>query len=238
MCHQARVRCSYVADDAPIMGGRRTRMSLRPLVTPAGAADQHGLLPVVPTPTGFAFTRCAIGCRATYSPPTPWLAELGADSPMAEDLALAVSLPATGQKLHALQDRCPWTSPSPLKAVPAAVAGPQPPGLLARAHRSAPHPARSEHVGLRRHSPSSRTRDPRAGRADRNPAGHLAFGSGIHLCLGAQLARMEAQAVLRELVARVDRIEVTGTPAWSTNPNLRGLRRLNVRLTPRVPANA
>jgi cytochrome P450 len=66
----------------------------------------------------------------------------------------------------------------------------------------------------------------------------LAFGSGIHLCLGAQLARMEAQAVLRELVARVDRIEVTGTPAWSTNPNLRGLRRLNVRLTPRVPANA
>ena len=80
--------------------------------------------------------------------------------------------------------------------------------------------------------------DPDTFRADRNPAGHLAFGSGIHLCLGAQLARMEAQAVLRELVTRVDRIEVTGTPTWSTNPNLRGLRRLNVRLTPRVPANA
>jgi beta-dihydromenaquinone-9 omega-hydroxylase len=80
--------------------------------------------------------------------------------------------------------------------------------------------------------------DPDIFRADRNPTGHLAFGSGIHLCLGAQLARMEAQAVLRELVTRVDRIDVTGTPAWSTNPNLRGLRRLNVRLSPRVPTNA
>ncbi len=80
--------------------------------------------------------------------------------------------------------------------------------------------------------------DPDTFRADRNPTGHLAFGSGIHLCLGAQLARMEAQAVLREVVERVDRIDVSGTPTWSTNPNLHGLRRLNVRLTPRVPVNA
>jgi beta-dihydromenaquinone-9 omega-hydroxylase len=76
--------------------------------------------------------------------------------------------------------------------------------------------------------------DPDTFRADRNPTGHLAFGSGIHLCLGAQLARMEAQAVLRELVENVGRIEVTGTPTWSTNPNLRGLTRLNVRITRRL----
>ena len=44
--------------------------------------------------------------------------------------------------------------------------------------------------------------DPDTFRAERNPTGHLAFGSGIHLCLGAQLARMEAQAVLREVVRR------------------------------------
>ncbi len=75
--------------------------------------------------------------------------------------------------------------------------------------------------------------DPDTFRADRNPVGHLAFGSGIHLCLGAQLARMEAQAVLRELVDRVERIDITGPPAWSTNPNLRGLTRLNVRLIPK-----
>lgn len=72
--------------------------------------------------------------------------------------------------------------------------------------------------------------DPDTFRVDRNPTGHIAFGSGIHLCLGAQLARMEAQAVLREIVEHVDRIEVTDTPVWSTNPNLRGLTRLNVRL--------
>jgi cytochrome P450 len=70
-------------------------------------------------------------------------------------------------------------------------------------------------------------------RADRNPVGHLAFGHGIHLCLGAQLARMQGQAVLREIVDNFDRIEVAGPPTWSTNANLRGPTRLDVRVTPR-----
>ena len=56
---------------------------------------------------------------------------------------------------------------------------------------------------------------------------------GVHLCLGAQLARMEGQAVLREIVDNVERIEVVGTPSWTTNPNLRGLTEMNVRLTRR-----
>ncbi len=75
--------------------------------------------------------------------------------------------------------------------------------------------------------------DPDVFRADRNPTGHVAFGSGVHLCLGAQLARMEGQAVLREIVDNIERIEVVGTPSWSTNPNLRGLTEMNVRLTRR-----
>jgi cytochrome P450 len=74
--------------------------------------------------------------------------------------------------------------------------------------------------------------DPDTFHAERNPTGHVAFGSGVHLCLGAQLARMEGQAVLREIVDNIDRIEVVGTPSWSTNPNLRGLTRMNVKLTP------
>lgn len=78
--------------------------------------------------------------------------------------------------------------------------------------------------------------DPDTFRADRNPTGHVAFGSGVHLCLGAQLARMEGQAVLREIVERVDRVEVTGIPAWTTNPNLRGLTRLRVAVTRRAAA--
>jgi len=76
--------------------------------------------------------------------------------------------------------------------------------------------------------------DPDVFRADRDPTGHVAFGSGIHLCLGAQLARMQGQAVLREIVDHVDRIEVTQSPTWSTNANLRGPTRLEVRVTRRA----
>lgn len=67
--------------------------------------------------------------------------------------------------------------------------------------------------------------------AARNPS-HVAFGSGIHLCLGAGLARMEGRAVLRELAERVGRVEVAGTPVWTTNSSLRGLARIRVALTP------
>ncbi|HTX95348.1 MAG TPA: cytochrome P450 [Mycobacterium sp.] len=78
--------------------------------------------------------------------------------------------------------------------------------------------------------------DPDVFRADRNPTGHLAFGSGIHSCPGTHLARMEGQAVLREIVTNVDRIEVVEPPAWTTNANLRGLTRLRVAITPRATA--
>ncbi|WP_374025518.1 cytochrome P450 [Mycobacterium sp. HNNTM2301] len=75
--------------------------------------------------------------------------------------------------------------------------------------------------------------DPDVFRADRNPTGNLAFGSGIHSCPGSQLARMEGQAVLGEIVANIDRIEVLGPPEWTTNANLRGLTRLRIAVTPR-----
>jgi cytochrome P450 len=67
--------------------------------------------------------------------------------------------------------------------------------------------------------------------AARNPS-HVAFGSGIHLCLGAGLARMESRAVLRELVERVGRIDIIGTPEWTTNSSLRGLAHMQVALAP------
>jgi cytochrome P450 len=73
--------------------------------------------------------------------------------------------------------------------------------------------------------------------ASRNPS-HVAFGSGIHLCLGASLARMESRAVLRELVERVQRIDIIGAPEWTTNSSLRGLARMQVALTPRVESPA
>lgn len=74
--------------------------------------------------------------------------------------------------------------------------------------------------------------DPDVFRTDRNPRTHVGFGFGAHLCLGAPLARMEAHAVLRELVNRVSRVAITGPPAWSTNSSLRGPTRLPVVLHP------
>jgi beta-dihydromenaquinone-9 omega-hydroxylase len=78
--------------------------------------------------------------------------------------------------------------------------------------------------------------DPDVFRADRNPTGHLGFGSGIHSCPGTRLARMEGQAVLREIVDNVDRIEVVESPTWTTNTTLLGLTRLPVSVTPRATA--
>jgi cytochrome P450 len=43
---------------------------------------------------------------------------------------------------------------------------------------------------------------------------------------------MESRAVLRELVERAQRIDVVGTPEWTTNSSLRGLARMQVALVP------
>lgn len=69
-------------------------------------------------------------------------------------------------------------------------------------------------------------------RVDRHPRTHVGFGYGAHLCIGAPLARLEAQAVLRELVERVSRISADGETIWSENISLRGPTRLPIRLTP------
>ena len=68
--------------------------------------------------------------------------------------------------------------------------------------------------------------DPDRFAIERNPTDHLAFGLGIHFCLGAHLARLEASIVLGELLDRSVSIELAGEPAWNGNPTLRGLARL------------
>ena len=47
-----------------------------------------------------------------------------------------------------------------------------------------------------------------------NASSHLAFGFGQHFCLGAHLARMEIRALFRELLGRLDQIELVGEPTW------------------------
>jgi cytochrome P450 len=73
--------------------------------------------------------------------------------------------------------------------------------------------------------------DPDEYRADRNPRTHVGFGYGAHMCLGAPLARMEAQAVLRELVSQVSGISAVKETTWSTHSSLRGPTHLPIRLT-------
>lgn len=51
---------------------------------------------------------------------------------------------------------------------------------------------------------------------DADPSGHLAFGSGIHICLGAPLARLEGQIGFELLVARTSRLR--RDPASSAEP--------------------
>lgn len=74
--------------------------------------------------------------------------------------------------------------------------------------------------------------DPDAFLVRRNPTQHIAFGFGAHFCLGAQLTRFEAQAVLREVVARTTCISITSDTTWSTNSSLRGPASLPVRMIP------
>ncbi|MHB8512272.1 MAG: cytochrome P450 [Actinomycetota bacterium] len=57
---------------------------------------------------------------------------------------------------------------------------------------------------------------------------HLSFGGGAHYCLGASLARIEAEIAIDALVSRFPRIELSAEPAWNGRLNLRGLDHLHV----------
>jgi cytochrome P450 len=78
------------------------------------------------------------------------------------------------------------------------------------------------------------TKFPAAGafRIDRKPTDHVAFGSGIHLCLGAPLARLESRVVAETLLQRVRRLEPTDEPTRVDSFILRGFSRFPVRAVP------
>jgi cytochrome P450 len=59
---------------------------------------------------------------------------------------------------------------------------------------------------------------------------HLAFGGGVHYCLGAALARLEARLAFSTLLSRYPAMSLAGTPQWNGRINLRGLERLPVAL--------
>ena len=60
---------------------------------------------------------------------------------------------------------------------------------------------------------------------------HIAFGSGIHFCMGANLARLEARVAFEELLCRFPEYSVTAeTLSYFNTPSIRGPRALRVRL--------
>jgi len=75
--------------------------------------------------------------------------------------------------------------------------------------------------------------DPDRFDVQRNPTDHLGFGSGIHLCLGAPLARLEARIALEILSQRVASVELTAPPVPTGGLLLRGSRSMPVRLIER-----
>lgn len=65
----------------------------------------------------------------------------------------------------------------------------------------------------------------------RAPTAHLGFGHGIHYCVGAPLARMEAETALAGLLARFPDLALAeGELRYRDSPIVRGLERLPVRL--------
>jgi cytochrome P450 len=67
----------------------------------------------------------------------------------------------------------------------------------------------------------------------RTPNPHLAFGGGgTHFCLGANLARVEASALIPEVLSRMNGLELAG-PVERTRSNLiSGIHSMPVRFTP------
>ena len=66
----------------------------------------------------------------------------------------------------------------------------------------------------------------------RDPNPHLAFGYGIHLCLGANLARLEARLFFEEFFRYFKGIEMTGDPVFIRSNMVHGFKQMPVRLVP------
>jgi cytochrome P450 len=89
-------------------------------------------------------------------------------------------------------------------------------GLLGAANRDPAHFAEPDRLDVTREEPR-----------------HLAFGSGIHYCLGASLARLEAQVALGTVLRRFPALSLaTERPTWRPSSTLRGLEALPVVLGP------
>ena len=69
--------------------------------------------------------------------------------------------------------------------------------------------------------------DPHTLRLDRpNARNHLAFAAGVHYCLGASLAKLEASTAIGSLIRRFPVLELAGEPRWRDRLTIRGVEHL------------
>jgi len=64
----------------------------------------------------------------------------------------------------------------------------------------------------------------------RSPNPHVSFGIGEHYCLGARLARLELAAILRQLVARIDSLELVAPIERLRSTVIGGIKHMRVRV--------
>ena len=71
--------------------------------------------------------------------------------------------------------------------------------------------------------------DPDAFNVERKNIKHLSFSEGIHFCLGAPLARMEAEVVFDLLLLKYPDAKIAAEPKWKENITMRGLESLVIK---------
>lgn len=67
---------------------------------------------------------------------------------------------------------------------------------------------------------------------DRSSSGHVAFGMGLHQCVGQPIARLEMEIVLQEMLDKFESIELAGEPVPFIHNVLRGFESVPVHVTP------
>ena len=91
-------------------------------------------------------------------------------------------------------------------------------------------------IGAANHDPR-RFEAPERFDIERDTGQHLAFGFGVHFCLGARLARLEARVALEEIHRRLPDYEVDESGVSVVHAtNVAGLATLPVRFTPAAQA--
>ena len=85
-------------------------------------------------------------------------------------------------------------------------------------------------LGAASHDPSV-FEAPHELRLDRpNANRHLGFAAGVHYCLGASLAKLEAGVAITSLIRRFPDLELAGEPGWRDRLTIRGVDHLPLSL--------